>query len=60
MTLKDLPTVNRILKKEYAKKDKKEFNSFLENFYNTDGPEEAKFIRHFFFLPLRKPKGSIK
>ncbi|MDX2360863.1 MAG: lysophospholipid acyltransferase family protein [Crocinitomicaceae bacterium] len=45
--------------KEHAKKDRKAFNDFLENFYNANGPEEATFIRHYFFLPLIKPKGSI-
>ena len=46
--------------KQYAKQDLKTFNDYLENFYNADGPEDVKFIRHFFFLPLMKPKGSKK
>jgi 1-acyl-sn-glycerol-3-phosphate acyltransferase len=46
--------------KEFAKEDRKTFNDYLENFYNANGIEEVKFIRHFFFLPLKKPKGSIR
>jgi long-chain-fatty-acid--[acyl-carrier-protein] ligase len=45
--------------KEFAKKDRKTFNNYLENFYNEKGVEEVKYIRHFFFLPLRKPRKSI-
>jgi 1-acyl-sn-glycerol-3-phosphate acyltransferase len=37
--------------KRAAKKDRKSFNSYLENFYNENGPEKAVFIRHLFYFP---------
>jgi long-chain-fatty-acid--[acyl-carrier-protein] ligase len=42
--------------KEKAKSLKRrEFNEYLETFYNVKGEEGARFIRHFFFLPsMRK------
>lgn len=33
---------------------RKEFNVFLEDFYNIKGQEEARFIKHFFFIPKLK------
>jgi 1-acyl-sn-glycerol-3-phosphate acyltransferase len=45
--------------KEVAKKDRKEFNDYLENFYSANGIEEVSFIRHYFFLPLIKPKSAM-
>jgi len=35
--------------KDYAHLGRKEFNIFLEEFYNVHGEEEVSFIPHFFF-----------
>ncbi|MCK5856756.1 MAG: 1-acyl-sn-glycerol-3-phosphate acyltransferase [Bacteroidales bacterium] len=35
---------------------RREFNEYLETFYNVNGEEGARFIRHFFFLPFSKKK----
>lgn len=37
-----------------AQSDRRTFNAYLEEFYNIHGPEEATYIRHFFFLPKMK------
>ncbi len=42
--------------KEHSKIDRKTFNTFLENFYNKNGREEATYVRHFFYLPKSKRK----
>ena len=43
--------------KEHAKsQSRREFNAFLETFFNTKGEEGARFISHFFFLPPLKNK----
>lgn len=45
--------------KEFAKTDRKTFNDYLEEFYDANGIEEVSYVRHFFFLPLGRPKGSM-
>ncbi len=40
--------------KAKAKIDRKEFNTFMENFYNEDGPEKPTFVRHLFYFPRIK------
>lgn len=42
--------------KEKAKEGRKNFNLFLESFYNENGPENPTFIRHLFFFPKVKRK----
>ncbi len=37
-----------------ALEGKKEFNTFLEVFYNKHGEENALFLKHFFFMPTSK------
>jgi 1-acyl-sn-glycerol-3-phosphate acyltransferase len=39
-----------------AQTDRKNFNLFLEEFYNEAGPEPPTFIRHLFFFPRIKNK----
>ena len=39
---------------EKAKGDRKSFNTYLEEFYNEDGPEKPTFVRRLFFLPGSK------
>lgn len=36
--------------------DRKSFNNYLEGFYNVNGPEEVKYIKHFFYFPKMKRK----
>jgi long-chain-fatty-acid--[acyl-carrier-protein] ligase len=40
--------------KEKVLPGQKEFNTFLEDFYNLHGEEPALFVRHVFFLPQWK------
>jgi len=35
---------------------RREFNEFLETFYNNNGEEGARFIKHFFYFPASKRK----
>lgn len=42
--------------KEKAKGKRKEFNLYLEEFYNANGSEKPKFIRHLFYFPRIKNK----
>lgn len=42
--------------KNQAKTTRKDFNLFLEKFYNENGPEKPTFIRHLFFFPRIKNK----
>jgi len=35
---------------------RREFNEFLETFYNNKGEEGARFIKHFFYFPASKRK----
>ena len=42
--------------KEKAMMGQKHFNSFLEDFYNMHGEEEALFVKHIFYLPKLKSK----
>lgn len=39
-----------------SKLDRRSFNTYLEDFYNINGPEEATYIRHFFYFPKLKKK----
>ena len=39
-----------------ATKDRKTFNTFLEDFYNIHGVEEPTYIKHFFYFPTLKKK----
>ena len=39
-----------------AKNKRRDFNSYLDDFYNVNGIEEASFVRHFFFAPKTKRK----
>ncbi|MEL6537573.1 MAG: lysophospholipid acyltransferase family protein [Bacteroidota bacterium] len=39
---------------EWATTDRWTFNQHLEKFYNTHGPDELKYVKHFFFLPGQK------
>ena len=47
--------------KKYAKeKTRKEFNAYLEDFYNVKGTEYIRYMRHYFYAPKlkrAKPKG---
>lgn len=43
-------------KKAKAKKDRKEFNNYMEEFYNASGAEEPTFVRHLFYFPRIKNK----
>ena len=45
-----------------AKIGKNEFNLFLESFYNANGEEPVRFLKHFFYAPALKKKlpGTIK
>ncbi len=36
---------------EQAKLNRRSFNTYLEDFYNANGPAEAKYIKHFFYAP---------
>jgi 1-acyl-sn-glycerol-3-phosphate acyltransferase len=40
--------------KEKAKTDRRTFNNYLEEFYNSNGVEEASYIKHLFYLPKQK------
>lgn len=42
--------------KQKASIDRKEFNTYMENFYNADGPEKPNFVRHLFYFPRIKNK----
>lgn len=42
-----------------SKSDRKSFNTFLEEFYNINGPEEVNYIKHFFYFPKTKRKYPI-
>ena len=37
--------------REKAKLPRREFNQYLESFYNSAGPEPVQRVRHLFFLP---------
>lgn len=39
-----------------AKGDRRSFNKYLEAFYNANGPEEVRYIKHFFYAPTLKRK----
>ena len=39
-----------------ARKDLRDFNTFLENFYNKYGEEKALFLKHFFYVLKLKRK----
>lgn len=45
--------------KEKAQIDRKDFNSFLEEFYNENGPEKPIFIRHLFYFPRIRNKVRV-
>ncbi|MDA3780138.1 MAG: lysophospholipid acyltransferase family protein [Bacteroidales bacterium] len=40
--------------KKNAEKGRKEFNAFLDSFYNKHGVEEPTYIKHFFYAPKLK------
>lgn len=42
--------------KEKANIDRKEFNAYMEEFYNVNGPENPTFVRHLFYFPKIKNK----
>lgn len=42
--------------KEKSQIDRKNFNNYLEEFYNANGPEKPTFIRHLFYFPKIKNK----
>lgn len=42
--------------KDKALLGRKEFNAFLEEFYNRNGEEQPVFLKHFFYLPPSKKK----
>jgi hypothetical protein len=42
--------------KKESKGDRRDFNGYLDTFYNVKGVEEPSFIRHFFFMPKSKRK----
>jgi len=42
--------------KAHAKIGRQEFNTFMENFYNENGPEKPNFVRHLFYFPKIKNK----
>jgi 1-acyl-sn-glycerol-3-phosphate acyltransferase len=42
--------------KREAQLGKKLFNSYLENFYNLRGEEQALFLKHYFYAPKLKRK----
>jgi len=39
-----------------AKSDRKTFNTYLEEFYNVNGPEDVTYLKHFFYSPKLKRK----
>ena len=39
-----------------AKKERRPFNTYLEEFYNKDGAESPLYVKHFFFFPKSKRK----
>jgi long-chain-fatty-acid--[acyl-carrier-protein] ligase len=39
-----------------SKKERREFNAYLDTFFNVNGVEEPSFVKHFFFLPKSKRK----
>jgi len=43
-------------KKNSKEMTRREFNKFLETFYNDKGEEGARFIKHFFYSPASKRK----
>jgi len=46
------------LAKEKVIPGQKAFNLFLEDFYNQQGEQEVLFLKHIFYLPQMKSKGS--
>ncbi|MEA3318102.1 MAG: lysophospholipid acyltransferase family protein [Bacteroidota bacterium] len=40
--------------KPYIKKGRREFNAYLDNFYNKYGAEKPSYIKHFFYAPKLK------
>jgi long-chain-fatty-acid--[acyl-carrier-protein] ligase len=42
--------------KQKASIDRKAFNTYMEDFYNADGPEKPNFVRHLFYFPRIKNK----
>jgi 1-acyl-sn-glycerol-3-phosphate acyltransferase len=42
-----------------AKSDRSSFNSYLEEFYNINGPEKASYIKHIFYFPQSKRECPI-
>lgn len=48
---------------DHAKLDRRTFNKYLEAFYNVNGPEEVRYVKHFFYAPRlerRYPKNLEK
>ena len=39
-----------------SKNGRRQFNAYLESFYNANGIEEPTYVRHFFFWPKSKRK----
>ena len=39
-----------------AQSARRTFNNYLQDFYNVDGPEEATYIKHFFYFPKMRRK----
>ncbi len=45
--------------KQKASIGRKEFNTYMEEFYNGNGAEEPNFVRHLFYFPRIKNKVGI-
>lgn len=45
---------------EHAKGKRRDFNQFLEDFYNKKGKEAPTFVRHIFYLPKFKRRITSK
>ncbi len=39
---------------KFSAENKQTFNQFLENFYNANGEEPVKFLKHYFYSPALK------
>lgn len=42
--------------KKMAQSDRATFNTFMEDFYNINGPEQVTYIKHLFFFPKSRRK----
>jgi long-chain-fatty-acid--[acyl-carrier-protein] ligase len=44
------------IKQKARELERREFNKYLEDFYNIHGEEYARFMKHFFYVPKLKKK----